>query len=213
MIIFLASSSVARLKLLTNAGFKVKKIEHSSNEIIENQEYKRSLLNFVQEVSRLKIESINLKDVFQKAEEDNIKKFMLLVCDSETMIEEGSVLGKPELLEIAKKIFLEANNKKMYVISYFRYWVFKKINNVWEKKSSEEGYEKTFLILDWNEKEIDNYINIMKDNILKISGGFDPEGLGALYIKHIEGNFSNYLGFPMYEFNKKYKLSIDNVDE
>lgn len=209
MIIFLASSSNVRFRLLTEGGFSVKRIEHRSDEIIKDEKCRNSLLHFVQEVSRLKIESIDLNDVFLKADQDNLQECMILVCDTETSIENKCILGKPISIEVAKKIFLDGMNKKTYVISYFRFYILKKINNVWTKIAEEEGHEETFLILDWTVEDIENYIKRMNEAILSISGGFTVEGIGSKYIKYIQGNFANCLGFPMYEFNKKYKLLCD----
>ncbi|NQY43776.1 MAG: septum formation inhibitor Maf [Legionellales bacterium] len=47
------------------------------------------------------------------------------------------------------------------------------------------------------EKEILNYLKI--SNPLDKAGSYDIQGLGAVFIKHLEGSYSGVMGLPIYE--------------
>lgn len=205
MIIYLASSSPYRFSLLKDAGFSVNLIQHFSDEVIKNKE-NCSLLNaFVNDIVELKMSSIDKDYVCHMADQINIESFILLVADTETMIDGGKVLGKPLSLTHAKEIFLSCNNKKVMVSSAFKFVVFRKIEKKWKEISSEKGSGFSEIIISWTLDDIEKYIREEGLSILNRSSGFGIEGRGSIYIKSFKGSYTNTLGFPMFEFYTLFK--------
>ncbi len=60
-----------------------------------------------------------------------------------------------------------------------------------------------------NEKDILNYVET--SNPLDKAGSYDIQGLGAVFIKHLEGSYSGVMGLPIYETSillKNFSINI-----
>jgi septum formation protein len=208
MIIYLASSSKSRFALLKDAGFNVLQIQHYSDEIIEDKNSFISVVDFVSEVVDLKMASVNKKFVCEEAEKNNSTSFILLAADTETIIENGIVLGKPSDLEHAKNTFLALSNKKIMVSTAFKCEIYKKIDNQWRHVSSEKVSSITEIIIEWTEEDIEKYIEDEGIAILTRSGGLGIEGRGSVFVKSVFGSYTNVLGLPMFELYQVLKKYI-----
>ncbi len=180
--IYLASNSKARKKILETFGFKFKVIPSKIKE-------KRSLrgLSYAGLVKANALDKA--KDVSRK-----IKSGIVVAADT-ICVQDGVVFGKPRGLKDAKIMLKRLSAKPE--------WLYTGIAVV-DKDSGKSfvDYEKTKVYMDkLTDEEIDAYFK--KVSPLDKAGSFDIQGRGASFIRRIEGCFYNVVGLPI---RKLYRM-------
>ena len=195
--LILASSSKARRDLLIKAGIEHKVIV---SDVDEEKFEKNDIISLVELLAEAKANNVVSK-VFTSPLEENSIKIISAVLGCDSLFEfEGEIYGKPR-------------NKKEAICR-------------WEKMSSRIGYLHTghclrFRENSWNQttKSIDfssqvkvvvtTKIRFSEMNIdeivkyvetgepMKCAGGFALDGIGGMFIKEIEGCYSNVLGLSL----------------
>lgn len=174
--IILASASVQRKKLLEMAGVKFSVVLSRAEEI---HRITANCSGLVKHNALLKAREVasRLKDG--------------LVIGADTLVYAGHrrVIGKPKDLAEARRI--------LRLLCSGPHWVYTGVAVI-DAKSGQTlvDYEKTKLYMQkLSDEEITQYHQ--QTNPLDKAGGFDIEGRGGLFIRRIEGCYSNVIGLPL----------------
>ena len=175
--LILASSSITRKQLLTEAGL-VFEIDASSYE--EDMSLKLSPGELAMHLSLGKVEEIAKKH--ERA----------VVIGADTFVAyQGQLLGKPHTRDKAKEMLKMLSGNQHVVITGFTI-----IDTEHNKKYSSAVETKVFF-RDLSEKEIDDYIATGEP--LNKAGSYGVLENGWKFIEKIVGSRSNIAGFPMDE--------------
>ncbi len=170
--LILASGSLRRKELLTQAGFQFETIVPNIEEIVDlTVSLERAVENLAQ----------------QKATWVHNKHHDAIVLGADTIVVcDGEVLGKPNSKDEARHMLLKLSNKTHRVITgvciidetYFTF---------------SETTEVTFIQL--NQEMIDSYIST--DEPYDKAGGYAIQGLAKEFIKDFSGDYFNVVGLPL----------------
>lgn len=172
----LASRSPHRRKLLKQAGIPFRAF---SSRAEESTDLSRGCAYLVKENALRKAQ-----DVAQR-----LRKGIVVGADTLVYTADKKIIGKPRNLQEAKR-----NLKK---ISQRPQWLYSGIAIVDARTGKTfVDVEKTKIVMTpLSDAEIDRYYRLTKGE--DKAGGFDIEGRGALFIKGIEGCYSNVVGLPL----------------
>jgi len=174
--IILASASAQRKNLLklTRVPFRIK-VSHCK----ELNRIRTNCADFVRENARRKAEDVA----------GRIRNGIVVGADSVVYLGKKRIIGKPRTLKHAKRI--------LKLLFSQPHWVYTGI----AVKDAGAGrimvdYEKTKIYMArLSDAEIDRYH--AKMHPLDKAGGFDIEGRGGIFIRRIEGCYTNVIGLPM----------------
>jgi len=182
--LILASASPQRQELFRRCGLKFKIIP---SRIKESHRITSSCSHLVKYNALLKA-----RDVASRLKEG-------IVVGADTLVYGGGVrlVGKPRHFKDAKRI--------LKILFSRPHWVYTGLAII-DVKSHKTvvDYEKTKVFMNrLSDKEIKRYHTKMFP--LDKAGGFDIEGHGALFIRRIEGCYTNVIGLPMAKLRKILK--------
>ncbi len=173
----LASASPRRRELLENIGLEFDILVSDADESVIDRTIPPELL--VKELAVLKAS--------ETAKNVSGKKYII---SADTIVAfEGKVLEKPKDREDAKRMLTALSGKKHSV--YTGVCVYRTEDNMLVSK-----YEKTdveFRVL--TDEMIENYINTGEP--MDKAGAYGIQGVGALLVKGIEGDYFNVVGLPL----------------
>ncbi len=121
-----------------------------------------------------------------------------LVIGADTVVSaDGKIIGKPKDLADARRI--------LAVLSRRPQWVYTGVALIDAAGGKTvAGYEKTRIFMDpLTGDEMKSYHRRVPP--LDKAGGFDIEGVGGLFIRRIEGCYTNVIGLPMAKLRKMLK--------
>lgn len=173
----LASKSPRRKEILQQMGFnleiKVKEIEEVSDKV--------ELIDQIIDISKMKVEEVA---------RENENSF---VVGADTLVEiDGKALGKPRDKKEAKEMLKMLSGKNHRVITALT------LVNV-EKNICISDYVKSEVYFkEISEEEIDWYISTGEP--MDKAGSYGIQGLGAMFVEKIEGDFFSIMGFPINKF-------------
>lgn len=175
-VIYLASKSPRRKKLLKQLGLKFKTLSVDIDEEFQDGEHP------VRTVKRIANEKMNVAS-------HKIKNGIIITADTIVVIDK-KIIGKPRSKKEAFK-FLEKLSGRTHAV-YTGFVVFNKSNG---KKIS--GYERTQVTFrDLSEKEIEDYVKT--GSPLDKAGAYGiQDDYGAVFIKKINGCYNNVVGLPL----------------
>lgn len=184
--IYLASNSPRRKKLLKQFGLKFKVIKINYNEKIKLDE------SPIQNVKRISKEKLELA-------KEKIKKGIIITADTIVVIE-NKILGKPKSKKDAKSILNKLSGRTHFVYTGFS------IYNSRTKRSITD-YEKTAVTFKkLKQKEIINYIET--GSPMDKAGAYGiQDDFGAVFVKKINGCYYNVVGLPL---SKLYQY-LENI--
>lgn len=186
--IILASTSPRRKELFEKLRLPFT-IEASDYE--EDMTLKMSPLNLARTLSRGKAMAVAKKH----------KSGIVIGADT-FVVFNNHLLGKPKSKAEAKKMLEKLSGKRVDVLTGLTL-----IDISSGKKISTTAMTKVF-IKRLSEQEIDNYI--ASGEPMDKAGAFAIQGLGAVIIKKIEGDFLASMGLPLYILAKELKkMGID----
>jgi len=181
--IILASTSPRRKELLEKIGLKFK-IVPSNYE--EDMNLKMKPLALAKFLSKGKAEEVAKK----------YKNHVIIAAD--TFVALGDeLLGKPHKVSEAEKMLRKISGRAVSIITGYTIIdtsVAKRISNVSESK---------VYIKKLTEEEIKSYIKTKEP--LDKAGAFAVQGIGAVLIKKIEGDFFGIVGLPLYDLAQSLK--------
>tara|TARA_B100000700_G_C14793516_1_gene737049 strand:+ start:164 stop:802 length:639 start_codon:yes stop_codon:yes gene_type:complete len=195
-VLILASASKARQELLNKAGVNYKIMVSD----IEESDFDDSDITLlVQKLSFAKAEKVLSRIINQKSKNNAFDKaFAVLGCDS--LFEfKGEIFGKPSSKEEAFDRWKRMSAEKG-VIHTGHTLLFTRFPNEEYINSKSfkviEGVVSTSVYFeDLSDNEIINYVNTGES--LKCAGGFAIDGKASIYIKKIEGCYSNVIGLSL----------------
>lgn len=173
--IILASQSPRRKQLLEQIGLKFK-IDPSNYE--EDMTLKMDPKKLVEHLSLGKATDV------AKRHKDSI------IISADTIVAlDGEVFGKPKTAERAKRMLQKFSGRAHAVLTGFT------IIDMETNKQISKSVETKVYFKNLSEKEIDAYIATGEP--LDKGGGYAIQGLAALFIKKIEGDYFNIVGLPI----------------
>lgn len=110
---------------------------------------------------------------------------------------QGKLLGKPVDKKDAKKMLKIIGGKQVSIITGLT------VLDATSKKKVSKVVEAKVYITKMSDAEIDAYIGTGEP--LDKAGAFAVQGIGAIFIKRIEGDFSSVVGLPLFELGKILK--------
>jgi septum formation protein len=179
----LASTSLTRKKLLTDAGLS---FEIASSNYEEDMSLPLSPKKLAMHLSKGKVESIV----------NNHKQAIIIGADT-FVVYQDKIFGKPHTPEKAKEMLKILNGKQHSVITGFT------IIDTGDNKIISKAVETKVFFKDLSEKEIDDYVATGEP--LDKAGAYAILEFGAKLVKKIEGSESNIAGLPMEEVMKVFK--------
>lgn len=186
--IILASKSPRRSELLRQIGLD---FEVFTSEVDENIEV-HSPEKLVMQLSRLKAVAVY--------EEYNLKEENLMVIGADTVVAlNGQILGKPRDEKHAKEMLMTLSDNEHEVLTGVTI-----VTTNDGKPVIETFYEKTIVYTyPITENEINDYI--MSREPMDKAGSYGIQGIGARFIKKIDGDYNNVVGLPISQIYQKIK--------
>lgn len=181
--IILASTSPRRKELLTRIGLKFKTV---SSGYKEDMNSKLPPLRLAKFLSKRKAEAVA----------KHYKKHIIIAADTFITLKD-ELLGKPHTAKEAKHMLKKINGKPLSVISGFT------IIDTKSGKYLSKAAETKVYIKNLSDSEIDNYVKTKEP--LDKAGAFAIQGLGAVIVKKIKGDYFNVMGLPLYDLAEALK--------
>lgn len=173
--LLLASQSPRRRQLLEAAGFAFRTISPSVNEAFPNKG----------EADRISLENAVLKARSLEAQARDGE----IVLGSDTLVVlDDHAIGKPKDRDDAMRILGRLSGKTHTVVSGLHLR-----SSKWGERSAVAKSRVTFRPI--TSKEIESY-TLLKEPYDK-AGAYAVQGVSGLFIKSIEGSFSNVMGLPL----------------
>ena len=173
--IILASASPRRVELLEKIGLRFK---------VEPSNYEEDMH------SELEPHEFARKISLEKAEAVASKHKNAIVIAADTIIVFGSkILGKPHTENEARKMLETINGKSHSVITGFS------IIDTGKNKTLSKSVETKIHVRKLTLAEIDAYVKSKEP--LDKAGAYAIQGLGAVIVEKIEGDYFNVVGLPL----------------
>ncbi len=188
--IILASASPQRKELLQRGGIAFKVIPSRAEEI---NKITTNCSDLVKRNARLKAKEVAAR----------VKKGIVIGADTLVYAGNKETIGKPKDMKDAKRI--------LKLLFSRPHWVYTGVAVMdAQTKKTIVGCEKTKVYMNHlSDQEIDTYHNRISP--LDKAGGFDIEGHGGMFIRRIEGCYSNVIGLPMARLREMLKEFNINV--
>ena len=187
--VVLASNSPRRKEILAQVGIEFVVVPSDKEEVIT----KENPVDVVKELSRMKA-----ADVAEKVADQAI-----IIGADTIVVKDGQILGKPKDTEDAKQTLTMLQNGAHSVYTGVTVLV---------KTRSEEGYdikeiqfaeETKVNLYPMTEEQITEYIDTKEP--MDKAGSYAIQGRFAVYIRGIEGDYYNVVGFPIARFYQELK--------
>ncbi len=181
--IILASASPRRKELLEKIGLKFK---------VEPANYQEDIHlglaphELAQKISLAKAEAV----ARQHQDAIVIAADTFVVCD-------GQILGKPHTDKEAREMLAMINGKSHSVITGFS------IIDTTKNQKLSQSVETKVYIRKLTQAEIDAYVKSKEP--LEKAGGYAIQGLGAVLVEKIEGDYFNVVGLPLSALSEALK--------
>lgn len=130
------------------------------------------------------------KDIVEKLKQEGIVQAKVVGADTIVACD-GKILGKPKDGKEAAAFLKLLSGKAHQVYTGISFWTIK------EEKSKEICYfeETKVYMRELSDKEIAEYIETGEP--MDKAGAYGIQGIGARYIKGIEGDYNNVVGLPL----------------
>lgn len=193
--VILASASPRRRELLAQIGMDFKVIVSKADENISEPAPEQLVM---------KLSNIKAMAVY---EEHSIEDEATIILGADTVVAfDGKVLGKPKDTQKAKEMLSMLSNNT--------HQVFTGVTILYKKQGelkSETFYDKTTVYTyPISDKEIEEYI--MTGEPMDKAGSYGIQGIGAKFIKKIDGDYNNVVGLPVSKIYQKIKEIENEVD-
>ncbi len=173
--IILASGSPRRKEILESVGLKFDICVSGYEEDLGMKKEPRALARFL---SRKKAEEVAYK----------YKNAIIIAADT-FIVFRDKLLGKPHTAKEATKMLTMLNGKAHSVITGFT------VLDTGTRKRVSRSIETKVYFKKLTQKEIKAYVNTKEP--LDKAGAYAIQGLGALFVEKIEGDFLNVVGLPL----------------
>ena len=187
--IILASASPRRKEIVEKTGLKFKVYESDYKEELDLGLKPHALARF--------FSSEKARDVARR------HRNALVIAADTIVVLRGRLFGKPRNEEQAKEMLKALSGKAHSVITGFT------IIDMAGKKEISRSVESKVFFKRLSEDEIETYIR--SGEPLDKAGAYGVQGLGAILVKRIEGDFFNVVGLPLNALAESLKKFGVNV--
>jgi septum formation protein len=196
-VLYLASESVQRQRLLKEAAINFKTIKHNADECAVN--LKKDFESYILDIAKEKMKYVQ----YPKVEEGQI----IFVLTADTMVytnKTGTILGKPQDMEDAKRMLrlFRSEEGKIVTGCCLDKKVFK--NGIWQNEAENHWTTTSLAEFVVDEEEFDEYFKHLPHSLKSASGGIIEE-YGQRFCKSITGSYSNIIGLPIFELIQALK--------
>lgn len=196
-ILYLASESQPRQRLLNEAGIKFKTIKHNADEC--SVDLGKKFDSYVLDIAKEKMKHADLP----KGKDGSV----IFVLTSDTLVytsNTGTILGKPTDIDDAKRMLRLFRNEKAKVVTgcCLDKKVFK--NGKWQNEAENHWITVSIVEFVVEENDFDLYFEKLPQSLKSASGGI-IEGYGQRFCKSINGSYSNVIGLPIFELVQALK--------
>ncbi len=189
-ILYLASGSVGRKKLLTEAGIFFELAFHTADET--QCDLSQPLEIVVKYLALLKMKHVTLP----QGHEGRIA--LVLTADTLTLNHQGKLLGKPVDRNHAIVMLSDKNPTTTGTAFCLEKKEYK--NGSWHTLEQIVDYDQASCLIDVPERCIDIYLT--KIPYMMVSGAISVQGFGEQFVKEIHGNYSAIIGMPMFQLRQ-----------
>lgn len=186
-ILYLASGSAGRKKLLIEAEIPFELISHTADET--QCDLSQPIDVVVKHLALLKMKHIQLP----QAREGQI--IFVLTADTLTLNAAGKLMGKPVDRDDAVAMISDQNPTLTGTAFCLEKKEFK--DGVWHTKEQIVDYDQAWCTVQIPQDFIDLYLS--KIAYLMVSGAISIQGFGEQFVTEIRGNYSAIIGMPMYK--------------
>ena len=199
--IILASKSTRRIQLLKEAGFDVIVIPSNAKEIVKPG---ITPAETVKELSRAKAESVrkilstgiddinnNYENQYAISNSTPILSEDLPIVAADTIVYRNSIIGKPKDKEDAYNILMDLSGKSHEVYTGVT------IQSILDSEYNIQFVDKTTVFFkEYNPEDISDYLNT--EEPYDKAGAYAIQGYFGRFIDHIDGDYNNVMGLPVY---------------
>ncbi len=196
-ILYLASGSMPRKKLLEDAKIDFKILDHFANELEIN--FSDHFDSYVLDIAKVKMKDA----VLPKVEEGQA----IFVLTADTLVytkDSKEILGKPKDIQDAKRMLKIVSTQSVDVVTGC--CLEKKIlkNRQWQKVDHSYWVTKSQVEFKVEEPDFEQYFKNLPQALSSASGGI-IENYGQRFCKTINGSYSNIMGLPIFELVQELK--------
>lgn len=190
-ILYLASGSLSRKKLLEAANIPFQVVDQDADETTCSLQ--QPLQNIVCQLAQLKMKHVH----YPVVPLGTVAFF--LTADSLTLDSNQNIYGKPEDREDAKRMIRASRDGVMVGTGFC---LERKIYTQagWITQSSIVGYDQGQCFINVPEQYLDYYLDHI--SFLTVSGGMSIDGFGEQFLERIHGSYSAVSGLPMYQVRR-----------
>ena len=182
MNLYLASGSPRRREILENLGFKVIRIPADIDETPHSDE---NAADYVQRMAREK----NAAAVAQWfAAHGEPPEYPILTADT-TVAYQNHILGKPETEAQAAEMLARLSGRTHQVLT--------SVCVYWQGKARGVLQTSDVRFKTLSAEEISAYIR--SGEPMDKAGAYGIQGLGGVFVEHLQGSFTGVMGLPVYE--------------
>jgi septum formation protein len=198
-VLYLASQSISRQKLLQTAGIPFSIMSHTSDE--QESHVYESVHAYVLAIARSKMKTVILPKPSEVAREH------LFVLTADTLIhtaKSGRMFGKPINKEDAKAMIAAVSAETIEVITGCCLEKMAVVHGEW--KVVDQAHWTTSALIDYiiDPAFVDQYLDA-EPLFLHACGGCVVEGMGQSFLKSVQGSYSTVLGLPLFELRAALK--------
>ncbi|MCB9493659.1 MAG: Maf family protein [Epsilonproteobacteria bacterium] len=198
-ILYLASQSPSRQRLLKHARIQFKTLEHGSDE--RSVVHRFNFDEYVIDIAKDKMRTVKLPHTSEH--EDDV--LFVLTADSMARDEqENEVFGKPENIEDAHRMVKIIGQRPIQVVTGCCLYKFKKVQGAWERTDAVEWSTQALVEFYIDPDMIETYFEIMPA-ALHACGASIIEEYGYSFLKSVQGSFTTILGLPVYQLRQALK--------
>ena len=129
-----------------------------------------------------------------------------IIIAADTLVAvDDQVMGKPSDLQEAKRMLKRLSERQHSIVTGVT------IYDTKNKKKSTKSVETKVWFKRLSQREIDEYVK--KEKVLDKAGGYAIQGLGAVFVERIEGDFFGSVGLPLnIVYSELRKVGVDVLE-
>lgn len=189
-ILYLASGSSGRKRLLNQAEIPFELISHTADESIVD--IRQPIEVVVRQLAQLKMDHVVVPQGYEG------QTVFVLTADTLTLDCNGQILGKPIDREDAIRMILNREPSLTGTAFCLQKKEFK--NGLWHNLDRIVSYDAGWCTVDVADEFIDLYLS--KIPYMMVSGAISVGGFGDQFVKEIRGSYSAIVGMPMFKLRE-----------
>lgn len=200
-LIILASNSPRRKELLLKHGYDIKVFSANTEESFDGSLPPEEIVKMLalEKAKATKKALLNEKELQQRILEEEVSMHSSLeipILAADTVVYLDEIIGKPLDREDAKKILMNLSGKEHKVFTGVA------ILKLDEKDDSQITFYNVTSVFfkEYTEDELDEYLDT--DEPYDKAGAYAIQGYFGRFIDHIEGDYENVMGLPVYRLSE-----------